>query len=1058
MPHFLALPHWSFFRMSIALSEFWIRLVRSGICDANGCKRIAAAFTKANAGMPPSAAEAVARFLVKRGTLTRYQARCLLENPPRDLRAGGYLIRSGEAPPPLGGWVEASRIRDRRVGMLRLVQSSSDGPELINALKRHQSVSGEALQPLESEIFDASFLVFSALPSGRCLHEMIADGENRPATEVCRLGIEIARGLETLHGNSLIHGQVRADRVWVDEQDRVILLRDPSAAISLADASNAWLDTLESPSLYAAPELQSAGQARSVATDIYSLGCLLFRLATGRFPFDGQTEQEIIEAHRTHTPPELTEAIERGKDGDPLFRVLAFAMGKRPTARFSTAAQLTGALKTTSKLLDQGPPIPADPKQADPKPSRGGRTKLPVPAASAEVGTKPTKSLKRGSLEPAATATRIASADVTTPTASETPRRPSAERPNQPPSEPPPSKPPATETKSAEPSVAGSQSPFGAAAAAAPTDPQVVGPPKQTSGEASRTRAVRRRRKKKSKAPLVLGALSVAVLMLIIGLIAGGPGGAERQERAPRPPLPSVIPPVTRQTPSGPAQPQRQPADAIAGYQVVDDPKSLYVPPHPATSTPAPLAMLPPGPAVIVTTQLANILEDPAGSELIESFAPELSELIQRAATRAKLPIESIRRLSVALHPGSEGWPEVSLVTVLKQPTLEDDLRTRLQVDAAMTADRETIYVGEPADGDAYFWKAAEDGAVSQFAIGSVERMSEVAALGGEAIPLPRSAQSLWSSVSGDSELIVLVTPNFLFADGRQLLQSSAPELIAPLKRLMQPDVAVSLVSIDLFDQDRVYIESKFAPSGGISEALLMQKVVETTDRWVEWADQFILESVADPSWRLLASRLPSMIRFVVGQLRFGISDGAVVANVYLPTQAFSQVTLASLLAMNTPPSSGAAPTVVETQTPLSLEEMLDREMTVSFDQESLEFALEAIVNAFKASLPAESTMPPVRIIGGDLELGGITQNQQVIDFSKTGVPLRRVLTDLVVGANPDKSAQGPADPKQALIWVVADDPANPGQPAILITTRQAAETKSYALPSEFEIKSSSPE
>lgn len=1050
--------------MSIALSEFWTRLVRSGICDADGCKRIASAFTKANSGTPPSVAEAVARFLVKRGTLTRYQARCLLETPPRELRAGSYLIRSSEAPPPLAGWVEASRISDRRLGMLRLVQSSSDTPDLINSLKRHQAVSGRGLQPLESEIFDESFLVFSALPTGRCLCEMIADGSTRPPTEVCRLGIEIARALEMLHGNSLIHGQVRADRVWIDEQDRVVLLRDPSAAIPHSDAANDWLDTLESPSLYAAPELQSTGQARTVATDIYSLGCLLFRLATGRMPFDGPTEQEIAAAHRSHTPPELAEAIERGEGGDPLFRVLAFAMGRLPTARFSTAAQLTSALETVSKLLDQEsptqppptqpPPTQPLPKQPTPKQptpkqveaSRSGRTKVPRPPGPKETRAKPKKSPQTEPAKPDATATRVAGADGTQPVASQAQRPPAVERPKRPSSELS-----SIETKAEERPIAESPTPFGAAAPAPPTEPQVVSPP-QTTREASRAPTARRRRKKKSKAPLVLGALSVAVLILIIGLIAGGPGEVERQERPPRPPLPSVIPPVTRQTPSSPAEPQ--PVDAMAGYEVVDDQKSLYVPPHPATSSPATLAMLPPGPAVILTTQLSSILENPAGSELVESFSPELGELIQRAASRAKLSIESIRRLSVALHPGADGWPEVSLVAELKESITQDELRMRLQVEAALTGEGETIFASEQADGDAYYWKAADDGSVSQFAIGSIERMREVAALGGEAIPLPRSAESLWSSVSGDSDFVALVTPNFLFADGRQMLQATAPELIDPLRRLMQPDVAIALITIDLFGQDRVYIESRFAPSGGISEASLMKKISEATNRWPEWADRFILESVTDPSWRLLAARLPSMIGFVVGQLRFGISEGAVVANVYLPTRAFSQVTLASLLAMNTPPSSGVAQSVVETRPPLGLEEMLNREMTVSFDQESLEFALEAIVGAFKDSLPPGSTMPPTRIIGGDLELAGITQNQQVIDFSKADVPLRRVLTDLVVGANPDKSAAGPADPKQALIWVVADDPASPGQPAILITTRQAAETKKYSLPNEFKVKS----
>ena len=83
----------------------------------------------------------------------------------------------------------------------------------------------------------------------------------------------------------------------------------------------------------------------------------------------------------------------------------------------------------------------------------------------------------------------------------------------------------------------------------------------------------------------------------------------------------------------------------------------------------------------------------------------------------------------------------------------------------------------------------------------------------------------------------------------------------------------------------------------------------------------------------------------------------------------------------------------------------------------------------------------------------GITQNQQVRDFSKTDEPLRAVLTDLVVRANPDKSAIGPNDAKQALIWVVADDAANSGQKEILITTRQAAKSNNYELPKEFQLE-----
>ena len=128
---------------------------------------------------------------------------------------------------------------------------------------------------------------------------------------------------------------------------------------------------------------------------------------------------------------------------------------------------------------------------------------------------------------------------------------------------------------------------------------------------------------------------------------------------------------------------------------------------------------------------------------------------------------------------------------------------------------------------------------------------------------------------------------------------------------------------------------------------------------------------------------------------------------------------------------------------------MLNRKMSIAFEQESLEFAILAIVDEFKQSLPAGLVMPPVRIIGSDLQKMGITQNQQIRDFKKSNLPLRTMLTDIVLGANPDKTATGADDPKQALIWTVFDNPAVPGGKEILITTRQAAEGK-YELPREF--------
>jgi hypothetical protein len=226
-----------------------------------------------------------------------------------------------------------------------------------------------------------------------------------------------------------------------------------------------------------------------------------------------------------------------------------------------------------------------------------------------------------------------------------------------------------------------------------------------------------------------------------------------------------------------------------------------------------------------------------------------------------------------------------------------------------------------------------------------------------------------------------------------------------------------------------------------------MKKISESANALPDWANQFILDSVQDSSWKLLAIRMPQMMQYLVNNMRFGLSENAVVANTYLPDAAFPQLVFAGLLAMNTSTSQGSSTVSIPDEL-LSVEQMLNREMTVSFDQESLEFALEAISTAFQDDLPAGNQMPKAVIIGGDLELMGITQNQQVRDFSKSQEPLRSVLTDLVLQANPDKTATGPQDLKQSLIWVVVD---SDGKKEIRITTRQAADRDKYTIPKEFQ-------
>ena len=85
-----------------------------------------------------------------------------------------------------------------------------------------------------------------------------------------------------------------------------------------------------------------------------------------------------------------------------------------------------------------------------------------------------------------------------------------------------------------------------------------------------------------------------------------------------------------------------------------------------------------------------------------------------------------------------------------------------------------------------------------------------------------------------------------------------------------------------------------------------------------------------------------------------------------------------------------------------------------------------------------------IEIVGADLELDGITRNQQIRDFDSQNKSVEEVLTALTLKANPTQNVAAD-DPEQKLVWVPLSESRK-----VVITTRSAAKTKGQALPAAF--------
>lgn len=335
----------------------------------------------------PASGDEFARELIARKQITPFQARALLRGKWKGLVLGNYVVyeRLGQ-----GGMGNVFKARHKRLGRtvcIKVLRSTGrKSPEMLQRFRREAKTVAALDHPNFVVAHDADesngipYLVMEYI-EGRDLARVVAEDGPVSVERAVTIVRQVAIALEYAHKQGMVHRDIKPHNLLLSADDDTA---DPTAdtasmaadetgvgttppkkkrgpVVKILDMGLARFDSMlgESPDAmshvsmtatgvvmgtvdYMSPEQALNSRYADARSDIYSLGCTLHFLITGRPLFEGETLMEKIVAHREQEAPHLSDI----RSGIPagLNAIFRRMVSKEPDERYDTMSELVADL------------------------------------------------------------------------------------------------------------------------------------------------------------------------------------------------------------------------------------------------------------------------------------------------------------------------------------------------------------------------------------------------------------------------------------------------------------------------------------------------------------------------------------------------------------------------------------------------------------------------------------------------------------------------------------------------------------------------------------------
>jgi beta-lactam-binding protein with PASTA domain len=262
----------------------------------------------------------------------------------------------------------------------------------VERFRREAAAAASLNHPNVVQVYDkgqaeGTYYIAMEFLEGRSLKDIIVKYAPLSPDLIVSISRQIVEALRYVHRRDIIHRDIKPQNIIIDNEGRV-KVTDFGIARAGSGTSLTEVGTSIGTAHYLSPE-QAQGQSVEAASDLYSLGVVMYEMATGRLPFDADTSVGIAMQH-VHDAPVSPRSIVPGIP-ENLETVILRAMGKHPTERYLTAQ----AMLDDIWRVQEGKPVEAHPDAVDQS------TKLYGAAAAAAGGGEWTTQSRGGGAQPA---------------------------------------------------------------------------------------------------------------------------------------------------------------------------------------------------------------------------------------------------------------------------------------------------------------------------------------------------------------------------------------------------------------------------------------------------------------------------------------------------------------------------------------------------------------------------------------------------------------------------------------------------------------------------------